>query len=169
MLKTLNVVLVGLMLGGAGVVYMMKYDSERAAARIGKLQQKIVSERQEIAGLRAEWSLLNQPKRLQELVEKYRSYLDLQELDPNQVATIDEIPFRTSATPDAAKPDAAKPDAAKAHGRMLALGKAGDLTGSLPKPSADRQVKKSADKLDTLAAPKTVEPRANDPINAIIR
>ena len=159
MLRTLNVILVGLMLSGAGVVYLLKYDSERAAGRIAKLQRQIAAERQSIAGLKAEWSLLNQPKRLQELVEKYKAYLQLEPLDPGQVATIDDIPFRTPQTGDGAPPPA----------RMLALGKAGDLTGSLPKKPADKPVKKTLDKLDAMAPPKTVEPRANDPINAILR
>ena len=162
MLKTLNVILVGLMLGGAGVVYLLKYDSERAASRIGKLQRQIASERQEIAGLRAEWSLLNQPRRIQELVTKYKSYLELEALDPGQVATIDDIPFRSSTPVNSADP-------IKTQGHMLALGKAGDLTGSLPKKPVDKPVKKASDKLEMPAVPKTVEPRANDPINAIIR
>ncbi len=163
MLKTVNVVLVGLMLGGAGVVYIMKYDSERAVARIGKLQRQIADERQQISALKVEWSQLNQPKRLQELVEKYHNYLELDRLDPNQVATIEEIPLR------AALADPGGPDVGKGPSRLLALGKAGDLTGSLPKKGTDKVTKKITDKLDTLAPPKTVEPRPNDPINAIIR
>ena len=109
MLKTINVILVGLMLGGAGVVYLMKYDSERAAGRIAKLQHGIIEKRQEIATLKAEWSVLNQPRRIQELVEKYRSYLELDALDPNQVASIDEIPFRPAAKADPMPADAKKP------------------------------------------------------------
>ncbi|MDR3496788.1 MAG: hypothetical protein P4L82_19505 [Ancalomicrobiaceae bacterium] len=164
MLKTFNVVLIGLMLLGAGVVYLMKYDSERAAGRIAKLQHKISDTREAIAGLKAEWSLLNQPKRLQDLVEKYHNYLELDRLEPGQVASIDEIPMR----PAASKPDDGTVDPAKPS-RMLAIGKAGDLTGSIPKKGANEQVKKATDKLDALVAAKGVEPRPNDPINALAR
>ena len=164
MMRTVNIILVGLMLGGAGVVYLLKYDSERAAGRIAKLQHAIVEKRQGIAALRAEWSQLNQPKRIQELVEKYSSYLDLAALDPNQVASIDEIPFRsTAATPDAVPVDPKKP-----ANRLLAIGKPGDLTGSLPK-KASEAAHKPLEHVDPLAMPKTVDPRPNDPINALIR
>eukprot|EP01037_Dinobryon_pediforme_P020014 gene20014-20541_t len=103
------------MLGGAGVVYIMKYDSERAVARIGKLQRQIADERQQISALKVEWSQLNQPKRLQELVEKYHNYLELDRLDPNQVATIEEIPLR------AALADPGGADAGKGPSRLLAI------------------------------------------------
>jgi len=164
MLRTLNVVLVGLMLGGAGVVYMLKYDSERAAGRITRLQHDIVARRQEIATLKAEWSLLNQPRRIQELVEKYHSYLDLDALDPNQVASIDEIPFRVAPKPDGAGPDDKKPAS-----RMLAIGKPADLTGAIAKKPVDPLAHKATDRLDGLAMPKTIDPKPNDPINALIR
>ncbi len=164
MLRTLNVVLIGLMLLGAGVVYLMKYDSERAAGRIARLQRNIVEERQQIAGLKAEWSMLNQPRRLQELVEKYHSYLELDRLDPSQVASIDDVPFRVAAKTDATKPDPTKPAA-----RMLAIGKVGDITGSLPKKSVDGPVKKTTDKIAPFTSPKALDLRPNDAINKLIR
>jgi hypothetical protein len=164
MLKTINVILVCLMLGGAGVVYLMKYDSERAAGRISRLQHDIVEKRQQIASLKAEWSMLNQPRRIQELVEKYRSYLELDALDPNQVASIEEIPLRQAAKTDMTTPDPNKPVS-----RMLAIGKPSDLTGSLPKKSSDAAARKAVDRTDPLAMPRTIDPKPNDPINALIR
>ena len=164
MLKTFNVVLIGLMLLGAGVVYLLKYDSERAAARISKLQHKISDTREAIAGLKAEWSLLNQPRRLQDLVDKYHNYIELERLEPGQIATIDEIPLRASAQkPDDGKADPTRP------ARLLAIGKAVDLTGSIPKKGTNEQVKKATDKIDALAQVKGVDPRPNDPINAMTR
>jgi hypothetical protein len=141
----------------------MKYDNDRAAGRIVKLQHAIVEKRQEIAALRAEWSLLNQPRRIQELVEKYRSYLDLDALDPNQVASIDDIPFRGPPQGDAAPVDPKKP-----ANRMLAIGRPGELTGSLAKKSSEA-THKPPGKVDTLATPKAIDPQPNDPINALIR
>jgi hypothetical protein len=162
MLKTINVILVALMLGGAGFVYLMKYDSERAAGRIAKLQHDIVEKRQQITTLHAEWSLLNQPRRIQDLVEKYRSYLELDTLDPTQVASIDDIPFRPTGKTDATAPDPAKPAS-----RMLAIGKPTDLTGSLAKKTTDGH--RTTERTDPLASPKTIDPNPNDPINALIR
>jgi hypothetical protein len=164
MMKTVNVILVGLMLGGAGVVYLMKYDSERAAGRISQLQRDIADRRQEIATLRGEWSLLNQPRRIQELVEKYHSYLELDALDPSQVASIDEIPMRPDAKSDAVGPEVKKPAS-----RMLAIGKPGDLTGALAKRAGEPPTRKATDRIDPLTQPKTIDPKPNDPINALIR
>ncbi len=164
MLKTLNVFLVGLMLAVVGVVYLMKYDSERASGRIAKLQRDIVERRQEIASLKAEWSVLNQPHRIQDLIQKYHSYLDLDALDPNQVASIEDIPMRPSAKPDESTSGAAKPQS-----RMLAIGKPSDLTGSLAKKPADAPTHKASDRLDPPAMPKMIDPKPNDPINALIR
>ena len=52
---------------------------------------------------------------------------------------------------------------------MLAIGKPGDLTGSLPKKPSEGTTHKATDRIDTLAMPKTIDPNPNDPINALIR
>ncbi len=46
------------------------------------------------AVLKAEWSVLDQPSRLQVLVERYSDYLDLKPLDVRQLARLDDIPGR---------------------------------------------------------------------------
>ncbi len=104
MLRTINILLVILMLVGAAIVYDFKYEAERATARVAKINRKIDAERDVIATLKAEWSLLNQPKRLQDLVERYHSYLELDPLDPTQIATIDDIPFKPAVSGDAPAP-----------------------------------------------------------------
>ncbi len=168
MLRTLNVILVALMLAGAGAVYLMKYDNDRASGRITKLQRQIADTRLQISGLRAEWSLLNQPRRIQELVEKYHDYLGLDPLDPTQVANIEDIPMRPQKTPGADAPDPAKP-----QNRMLAVGKAGDVTGALPKKGSEtargKTSDKSGEKPPAVTMPKSFDPKPNDPINALIR
>jgi len=105
MTRMINFVLIALMLLGAGVVYDFKYEAERAAAKVAKINRKIDAERDAIATLKAEWSLLNQPKRLQELAERHRGFLELDPLDPTQIGSIDDIPFKpavpaTPTTPD---------------------------------------------------------------------
>jgi hypothetical protein len=94
MTRMINFVLIALMLIGAGVVYDFKYEAERAAAKVAKINRKIDAERDAIATLKAEWSLLNQPKRLQELAERHRGFLELDPLDPTQIGSIDDIPFK---------------------------------------------------------------------------
>ena len=41
MLRMLNFLLIGLMLVGAGIVYDLKYEAERATSRVSKIQRKI--------------------------------------------------------------------------------------------------------------------------------
>lgn len=100
MLRTLNFLLIALMLAGAALVYDLKYEAERATAKVAKITHRIENERDAIATLKAEWSLLNQPKRLQDLAERYKSYLELEPLDPTQIGTLDDIPFKPAVSTD---------------------------------------------------------------------
>ncbi|MDK9696336.1 MAG: hypothetical protein OEL76_08095 [Siculibacillus sp.] len=104
MLRAVNFLLVVLMLAGAAVVYDFKYEAERATTRVAKINRQIEGERDAIATLKAEWSLLNQPRRLQDLVERYHSYLELDPLDPTQIGTLDDIPFKPAIKGDAPVP-----------------------------------------------------------------
>ena len=94
MLRMLNFLLIAAMLIGAGVVYDLKYEAEKAASKVARINRQIDGERDAIATLKAEWSLLNQPKRLQDLAQRYRTYLELDPLDPTQIGTLDDIPFK---------------------------------------------------------------------------
>ncbi len=104
MLRTINILLVLMMLVGAAVVYDFKYEAERATTRVARITRKIDAERDAIAILKAEWSLLNQPKRLQDLAERYRTYLELDPLEPTQIATIDDIPFKPAVRGEGVAP-----------------------------------------------------------------
>jgi hypothetical protein len=152
MIRMLNILLIGGMMAGAGVVYHLKYEAERATTRIAQLHRKIGVEREAIATLRAEWSLLNQPRRLQEMAERYHTYLELEPMDPNQVGTIDDIPFR--AAPADAGPKGAP--------KLVAGVRPIETTGSIRK-NPDR-----VPKADKPAAPKTFDPKPNDPLTTII-
>lgn len=85
------------------VVYALKYDTGRDAVAIADLKHRIASEKDTLSVLRAEWSLLNQPDRLQRLAKKY---LDLKPLKPAQLARLGEIPVRPVATRDTSRLDA---------------------------------------------------------------
>ncbi|MBN9057661.1 MAG: hypothetical protein J0H21_00485 [Rhizobiales bacterium] len=73
--------------------------------------------------LQAEWSVLDQPSRLQDLVQRYGSYLHLAPLDVRQLASIEDVPDKPIEVPGAsldrmitsgvAKSGAAKPIVAK--------------------------------------------------------
>ncbi|SDU27079.1 hypothetical protein [Stappia sp. ES.058] len=94
MTRYLNVFLVIGVLAAAATVYDMKHDAERAAERVANLQQRIDEEREQLKLLRAEWSLLNDPSRLQKLVERYNEHLNLQPLEVEQITRIEDVPVK---------------------------------------------------------------------------
>ncbi len=97
--RIFNLVLLALMIVGAAVTYDMKHKAEMAADKVARLQADIAREKDKLALLRAEWSLLTQPSRLQTVVDKYADHFKLQPFSPKQVATIDEIPLRQVPAP----------------------------------------------------------------------
>ncbi len=97
--RIFNFVLLAAMIIGAAVTYDMKHKAEMAADNVARLQADIAREKDKIALLRAEWSLLTQPSRLQAVVDKYDSHFQLQPFSPKQIASIDEIPLRPVPAP----------------------------------------------------------------------
>lgn len=89
--RLLNIVLVVVMIVGAALVYRVKYGAQLETKRIQALEAQIKAEREEIAILKAEWSLLNQPNRLQSLTEQYADILQLRPLKVEQIASLDDV------------------------------------------------------------------------------
>lgn len=92
--------MIGLLLGGAAFTFKIKHDSELAIERVAELEKQIQAERDAIDVLKADWSLLSNPMRLEALVEKYRQDLGLEILDPVNIGTLDDVPERI-VVPDA--------------------------------------------------------------------
>jgi hypothetical protein len=101
--RVLNLLFVVAMIAGAALTYDMKHKAELAADHVARLQNEIAKEKDRINVLKAEWSMLTQPARLQELVGKYADYFQLQPFSPDQVATIDQIPLRPVGDADGAR------------------------------------------------------------------
>lgn len=101
MLRGLNVIWVALMIAGAVVTYAMKDRAGRAADHVMNLRREIAHEKELLNVLQAEWSVLDQPSRLQELVGRYGSYLHLAPLDVRQLASIEDVPDRPIEVPGA--------------------------------------------------------------------
>lgn len=104
--RVINVVLLLAMVAAAVVTYNLKHEAERAASRVARLHSAIAREREQIALLKAEWSALSQPSRLQQLVERYQEHFKLEPFSVSQVATLDEVPLRP--TPPEPSPDEAR-------------------------------------------------------------
>ncbi|MBR7651377.1 cell division protein FtsL [Brucella oryzae] len=95
MLRTFDIIMIAAMLVAATVTYTIKYDAEKQIAVIGKLKRQINSEKDTITLLRADWALMTQPGRLQSLVGVYAKELNLQPIEPEQLARdVNEIPER---------------------------------------------------------------------------
>ena len=92
--RAFNFALLAAMIIGAVVTYDMKYKAEIAADKVARLQAAIAREKDMLTVLKAEWSMLTQPARLQSVVEKHADYFQLAPFAPEQIATIDEIPLR---------------------------------------------------------------------------
>ncbi|MEK1887590.1 MAG: hypothetical protein AAAB35_08465 [Phyllobacterium sp.] len=92
MLRTFDVILIGLMIAAAAVTYKIKHDAEKQMAQVSKLERMIADEHDTIDLLKADWSLLTQPNRLQKLVETFQGQLDLQQMEAQQIVNIDELP-----------------------------------------------------------------------------
>lgn len=84
-----------LMVGGAAVTYQIKYQAELSSSDANRLAGEIDGLEEDLSRLKAQWSLLNQPSRLQALVESNSDVLPLSPLSPYQVALISDVPAKS--------------------------------------------------------------------------
>lgn len=77
-----------------GALYHIRYSAEGEARALRKLERQIAVEHDRQRTLRAEWSSLNDPRRLQLLS---RQYLELETIRPSQI--IDLQPRRVTSIP----------------------------------------------------------------------
>jgi cell division protein FtsL len=109
MLRFINVCLVLGLVALACVIYQVKYQAKGIDAEIRTLNGQIDEERDAIAVLRAEWSLLNRPERIERLAQKH---LKLAPAKPVQIVTLDKVtdrdfdPERLKQETPASAPDA---------------------------------------------------------------
>lgn len=97
MVRTLEFVLIGALIATAGWTFKVKHDGEKIVAGVEALETRIRLEREAIDILKADWSLLASPDRLQALIERHRLELGLDPLQPAQIVTIDKIPEKPPA------------------------------------------------------------------------
>ena len=141
MLRFVNICLVLGLVALAYVIYQVKYQSRALDAEIVTLGKQIDEERDGIAVLRAEWSLLNRPERIERLAQKY---LKLAPARPTQLVTIDTVSDRDfdRTRLEAVPPVAAQVPAPKSAGPAkrppaVASVPAAGVSASAPWPEAD--------------------------------
>ncbi len=85
----------GLVAGAAALgVFQVKYRAESLADQVASLQRDVDQEKEKLLLLKAEWSYLIQPARIQKLAENFYSRLQLQPLEAGQITSIDLLPER---------------------------------------------------------------------------
>lgn len=94
MIRWLQIVSVLAAAGAAAFVFQIKYRAEGVAERAAELQRRVDQENETVSLLKAEWSLLIQPTRVQDLVQRHAGLLKLQPLDPGQITKLERLPMR---------------------------------------------------------------------------
>src|SRR5512135_958459 len=96
MLRFVNICLVLGLVALAYVIYQVKYEARALDEEIASLGKEIDTERDSLAVLRAEWSLLNRPERIERLAQKY---LKLAPIQSRQLVTLDSVTDRDFTRP----------------------------------------------------------------------
>ena len=119
-MRLLNIVVIGVLILAAAFVYKIKFDSTLQAETVAKMRGELRRERDAIALLRAEWSKLQTPARLEAMAKRH---LALRPVVPTQFDNFDQLPERP-----------AKPDPATSDPIGAMLKPPPDITGSVPTP-----------------------------------
>ncbi|MBL8808429.1 MAG: hypothetical protein JNN22_16400 [Rhodospirillales bacterium] len=76
-------------------LYQLKHEVIALENDLSRLNRQIVQEQENIHVLKAEWSYVTQPARLQALAQRF---LDLQPMAPRQFARLDALPALPAAS-----------------------------------------------------------------------
>ncbi len=142
MLKTFDIIMIMVMVSAAAVTYRIKATSEEQLREVHKLERQIANEEDSIDLLKADWSLLTQPSRIEKLVKAHDSELGLVTTDSRQVTDLSAVPEKGLGEP-AGDPIA---DAINADGKIADS-----------KVAADKKPKKDKKKPVLESAPTTID------------
>ena len=129
MIRLVNVCVIAVLVLAAAHVYKIKFESIRQAERLAKLRTEVRNEREVIATLRAEWSRLDNPARIQALATRH---LALKPVESRQFDRLDHLPERG--------PEPSSPDASESIEMLTEQAQVSELpTSSVPHPEASKQ------------------------------
>ena len=94
MSRLINLILFLFVLVGAVWVYQVKHEAKQEEEKIAKLERDIAKEKEALLLLKAEWSYLNRPQRVQKLSERFAAQLGLKEVEPYQIGNVADLPER---------------------------------------------------------------------------
>jgi cell division protein FtsL len=84
--------LIAVMVSAAAFTYNTKRKVEDQLTEVNKLEAEIRFEQDSIDLLKADWSLLTQPSRLQKLTQIYEAELKLQPVEASQIGGLEDLP-----------------------------------------------------------------------------
>jgi hypothetical protein len=122
-MRIIHLLVIGALVFAAAYVYRIKMESTARTERVLRLHADVREQRDAIAALRAEWSRLDAPLRLQGLAERH---LTLKPIAPNQYDQLKNLPERP--------PTYARPGAPDPIGAMIQTIDPDLVTGSVPAP-----------------------------------
>ena len=121
-MRLLHLIVAAALVCAAVYVYKIKFDSTVQAERVARLRGEIRRERDAVAALRAEWSQLDNPGRIQGLAQRH---LPLKPVEATQIDSFDRLPERPV--------DAIPPNSTDPIGAMIESSEPDYPTGSTPK------------------------------------
>ena len=122
-MRLLHLLVIGVLVFAAAYVYRIKMESTARTERVLRLHAEIREQRDAIAVLRAEWTRLDAPLRLQGLAERH---LVLKPLNATQYDQLRNLPERP--------PNFARPGDPDPIGAMIDTIDSVAVTGSVPAP-----------------------------------
>ena len=137
MIRPGNIFWIGLALTLGYGLYHLKHEVKALEDELFRLNRQILAEQQAIHVLRAEWSYINQPQRLQSLSQRH---LDLQPTRPAQIGTLATLPARPADAPApaiaASSPAIPAPEAPTLKARVTSNAPAKPPQAAMPQQSA---------------------------------
>lgn len=99
-MRVINFTLFGVMIGLLMLIYQQKHETRQLEARAAGLSSEIAAQTRALAVLRAEWTYLSRPERLERIA---RDKMGLEEVTAEQVVPFSEIVAPATAPARAAK------------------------------------------------------------------
>lgn len=100
MFRTTDIILIAAMVAAAAFTYTTKHAAEAELSTLRRLERDIRFEKETIDVLKADWALLKQPARLQQLADIYYDELQLVPVQAHQFARIEDIPMKQFSIED---------------------------------------------------------------------
>jgi len=100
-MRVVNFTLFGVMIGLLMLIYQQKHETRQLEARAGELSREISEQTRALAVLRAEWTYLTRPERLEKIAQER---MGLEPVKPEQIKPFAEIAGQPRAQRDGERP-----------------------------------------------------------------